>query len=436
LEDQRKIAPRRHQKHEEKQGDNMNTWKISGFLTILMMLLLAACSILQPSPTPLAMDTKVDVGGRGLYIFCDGQGSPTVVFEGGRGGDSSYWLPVFQETIKYTSACIYDRANLGRSDPAPNPRSTQDYVDDLHNLLANAQIPGPYLLVGHSMGGMTVLLYAAQYPKEVGGIVLVDPTHPDQYGDRYAAIMPTESAGEAACLKEERKPREVKVMSGPESWDFEKSVDQVRAIQSLGDLPFTVISRGVTEIPWCPPAADAGMQLVWDLHKEYSMLSSDSKQVIAENSGHLVMMDRPDTIVQAIRERVDELRYAKNNEKQPEMTPNPTLAPNQTPYGSHDGEIGQMPMILCKAWGWAIDPDNPEMDVTVRVLSDGKEVASQVADKSRVDVDYCSDGTCGFDINLADLISPSQEHSILLQAQDIQTGAWITLDTPKIINCK
>jgi pimeloyl-ACP methyl ester carboxylesterase len=131
----------------------MNSRIMPGFLTILVLLTLAACSVLQPSPTPLVMDTKVDVGGRSLYIFCDGQGSPTVVFESGHGGDGSYWLPVFQETIKYTSACIYDRANLGRSDPALNPRSTQDYVDDLHNLLANAQIPGHYLLVGHSMGG-------------------------------------------------------------------------------------------------------------------------------------------------------------------------------------------------------------------------------------------------------------------------------------------
>ena len=119
------------------------------------------------------------------------------------------------------------------------------------------------------------------------------------------------------------------------------------------------------------------------------------------------------------------------------VTPNPTLAPNHTPYGAHDGEKGQVPMILCGARGWAIDPDNPEMDVTVRVLSDGKEIASQVADKNRGDVPlYCPDKTCGFDINLADLISPNQEHSILVQAKDIQTGDWITLDTPKIINCK
>ena len=143
------------------------------------MLMLAACSVLQPVPTPLVMDTKVDVGGRGLYIFCDGKGSPTVVFDSGYSLDSSHWATVFLETIKYTSACIYDRANLGRSDPASKPRTSQDMVADLHTLLTKAQIPGPYLLVGHSMGGFNVLIYANQYPAGYRGLVLVDPSHPD-----------------------------------------------------------------------------------------------------------------------------------------------------------------------------------------------------------------------------------------------------------------
>jgi pimeloyl-ACP methyl ester carboxylesterase len=416
------------------------------FVLVFGLALLSACSVLQPSPTPLVVDTKVDVGGRGLYIFCDGQGSPTVVFDSGFGGDGSYWETVFQETIQYTSACIYDRANLGRSDTAPNPRSTQDMVDDLHHLLVNAQIPGPYLLVGHSMGGMTVLLYASQYPKDVGGIVLVDPSIPDQDA-RFLAALPTESAGEAACLKEERKlfqEYQKEFSWGAESMDMIKSNDQVRAIQSLEDIPFTLISAGVTaELSCYPPAADAMHQIWLDLHKEYLKLSSDSKQVIVEDSDHFVMYDRPDTIIQAIRERVDEVRYAKKNKKQPQMyssavTPNPTAAPNHLPWGFHDGQEGQIHWINCQAEGWVNDPDDPEIDLNVRVLSDGVEVASQVANIYQEGLGgACPGGTCAFNINLSDLISHDQEHSILVQAQDLQTKAWITIFTsPKRINCK
>jgi hypothetical protein len=296
------------------------------------------------------------------------------------------------------------------------------------------------------MGGMTVLLYASQYPKDVGGIVLVDPSIPDQDA-RFLAALPTESAGEAACLKEERKmfqEYQKEFSWGAESMDMIKSNDQVRAIQSLGDLPLTVISCGVLEFPCYPPSADAYKQIWWSLHKEYLKLSSDSKQVIAENSAHFVMYDRPDTIIQAIRERVDELRYAKKNKKQPQMyssavTPNPTVAPNQLPWGFHDKAEWQVGMSGCEAEGWVIDKDDPEIDLTVRVLSDGKEVASQVANIYREDLQAsaCPYGTCAFNVNLSGLISHDQEHSILVQAKDLQTDAWITIfTTPKRINCK
>ena len=421
----------------------MNAWKISGFITILMMLMLAACSVLRPSPTPLVKDTKVDVGERGLYLFCDGKGSPTVVFDSGYGSDSSYWATVYLETIKYTSACIYDRANLGRSDPALKPRTSQDMVADLHTLLTKAQIPGPYLLVGHSMAGFNMLEYANQYPQDVAGLVLVDPSHPDQ-GDHLHAILPTESPTEAESLKNCRpNPTSVAWDSGqnePEGVHWTKSSEQVRAIKSLGDIPLTIITAGINGWPCSPATAELEHQDWLGLHQQYLKLSTNSKQLIAENANHIVMEGQPEIIVQAIRERVDEVRVPNKNKRQPEMTPNPTVAPNKLPVGYIDGEEGEVGLSNCKAWGWVIDRDNPEIDLTVRVLSDGKEVASQVANTYRdnlVQAGACPGGTCAFSINLYELISHDQEHSILVQAQDIQNGAWITLHwTPKIINCR
>jgi hypothetical protein len=168
-------------------------------------------------------------------------------------------------------------------------------------------------------------------------------------------------------------------------------------------------------------------------------LSTNSKQAIAENANHMVMYGQPDTIIQAIRERVFEVRYP--DKKQPAWTPNPTVAPNQLPLGAHDRAEGQVYISsMCEAWGWAADPDDRAVDLTVRVLSDGKEVATQVANGYREDVfqaEGCPGGTCAFQINLADVITHKEWHTIVVQAQDLQNGAWVNLFfTPKQLNCQ
>ncbi|PYX08862.1 MAG: hypothetical protein DMG85_09990 [Acidobacteria bacterium] len=110
-----------------------------------------------------------------------GRGSPTVVLESALGGSSLSWALVRSEVAKFTCACSYDRAGIGWSDADPMPRTAQRIVNELHTLLTNARTKGPYVLVGHSFGGLAVRLYAAQYPEEVVGMVLVDPTHPSQW---------------------------------------------------------------------------------------------------------------------------------------------------------------------------------------------------------------------------------------------------------------
>lgn len=134
------------------------------------------------SPSPAGL---FDVGGRRLYLACTGaaagNGGPTVVLEAGHGGDSTVWLGIQSAVAPGSRVCAYDRANTpgGTSDPAPLPRTAEDAVADLHALLAAAKVPGPYVLVGHSLGGLFVRLYAGRYPDEVAGLVLVDPSHED-----------------------------------------------------------------------------------------------------------------------------------------------------------------------------------------------------------------------------------------------------------------
>src|SRR5271166_2531576 len=135
----------------------------------------------QDSQHPFRIGRAVDIGGRSLNINCAGSGSPAVILESGGGGYGGYgWRKVQAEVAKFTTVCWYDRAGEGWSDPAPTARSSATIVHDLHELLQRAPVAGPYVLVGHSIGGEYVRIFTSKFPSEVAGVVLVDSTHPDQ----------------------------------------------------------------------------------------------------------------------------------------------------------------------------------------------------------------------------------------------------------------
>src|SRR5918995_1339702 len=127
----------------------------------------------------------VDVGGHSLHINCVGQGSPTVLLDAGSGGFSAQWVRVQRQVSDTTRVCAYDRAGMGWSEMGPDPRDARQITSELHTLLSKAGIEGPYVLVGHSFGGMYMQTYAARYPDEVAGVALVDSsTDPDQFSQR------------------------------------------------------------------------------------------------------------------------------------------------------------------------------------------------------------------------------------------------------------
>jgi pimeloyl-ACP methyl ester carboxylesterase len=165
---------------------------LCGILAILLGVVAVLGAQRTAPPAAVAEQSDfaglVDIGGRRLYLECRGQGSPTVVLESGYGNDSDGWsidspdVPqpqVLPGVARFTRVCAYDRPgtvglDLSRSDPVPQPRTAPAVVADLHALLQAAGVPGPYVLVGHSLGGMFVRLYAHTYPEEVVGLVLVD----------------------------------------------------------------------------------------------------------------------------------------------------------------------------------------------------------------------------------------------------------------------
>ena len=116
---------------------------------------------------------SVDIGGRSLNIYCSGEGSPTVILDSGGGNPGYAWAHIQPEIAKFTRACWYDRAGEGWSDPGPFPRTSAAIAKDLHELLQRAGVPPPYVLVGHSFGGLNARVYNGLYPNEVASMVLV-----------------------------------------------------------------------------------------------------------------------------------------------------------------------------------------------------------------------------------------------------------------------
>lgn len=256
----------------------------------------------------------VDVGGYRLDIACRGDGTPTVVLETGLGAPSEAWLPVQREVARFARVCRFDRAGRGDSDPAPTPRTCADMVADLRALLHNAGIPSPYILVGQSLGGMNARLYAHRHPDEVAGLVLVDGSHQDQFA-RIGEGLPVPQVGATDAHRGFyrfwaeggwRDPA-----NNPESVDFIESGEQLRAIDSLGDLPMAVLvsETFLMDGPTETEEARTRLQAWWqELQRDLAGLSTGSTYRVIKGSGHFIQHDRPDVVVEAIHEVVETVR--------------------------------------------------------------------------------------------------------------------------------
>ena len=297
-----------------------STGHVTRFISLVVFLLVACSAPTATAPPPAAAQSpsrlvpsptaqpvtngKVDVGGYSLYLRCEGTGSPTVILDSGLDSDSSAWGTVLPRIQSFTRVCAYERAGLGRSDSAPKtPRTSIDMVTDLHNLLNNAHIEGPYVLVGASIGGFNVRLYASEYPQDVVGMVLVDASHPDQL-TRFLAALPPESPDDSAELQELRRSFSEPIQSR-EGMDIEASAAEVRSTGPLGTIPLTVLTAGrasSTEI-------EILLDEVWlEMQKELAGLSSTSTHTVVPNTGHCIHCDEPEAVADAILDVVNATR--------------------------------------------------------------------------------------------------------------------------------
>jgi pimeloyl-ACP methyl ester carboxylesterase len=269
----------------------------------LALLLLAGCTgrapavVTEPPPAGAPADGLVDVGASSLHYHCVGKGSPVVVFDAGLGDDGSVWSRVQPEVGRFTRACVYDRAGRGRSTP-PRARTNREMARQLHVLLVEAGIAGPYVLVGHSMGGVNVRLFETQHREEVVGMVLVDAVSDDQ-PERYWSLFPPERMIELR--------RGMQRVGELDFEAFKAGIDDMRvSSRSLGDKPLVVMTRGREQPPpWASQELAARMLSRWqELQTDLVDLSTNSVYVIARSSGHYIQRDDPRLVVAAVRAAV------------------------------------------------------------------------------------------------------------------------------------
>ena len=301
-----------------------------GLLVIAGTLIAGRSPSTTSSPTsgnsdatpPASIARLVNIGvGRKMYLECRGSGSPTVVLISGKGNRADIWSTpnpekpgpvVFPEVARFTRVCAYDRPGTtgalasepSRSDPVPEPVTVADGVADLHALLIASKESGPFVLVGHSIGGLISRLYASTYPTDVAGLVLVDALSEDLY----------------KRLTPEQQAVFEKLNDLPEKYDNVRSFQQVRAAPSVRAMPVVVLTADRSPITRkdiaagrFPPEVTANFaDALWaaqvPAQDSLARLFPNAKHITNTNSSHYIQIDQPQLVIDSIREVVDAVR--------------------------------------------------------------------------------------------------------------------------------
>jgi pimeloyl-ACP methyl ester carboxylesterase len=331
-------------------------------LTVLFMFWSVVANAQQPNQSFPPPGKLIDIGGYRLHLNCTGKKGPTVVLIAGAGDFSFDWSLVQPNVARFARVCSYDRAGFAWSDPGPTPRTMKQEAFELHTMLKTAQVNGPYVLVGHSIGGLTARIYASEYPREVAGIVLIDSLHEDTtVGYQGKLVHLRELAKDAVPPVQTIKGSPPKPIAWADldqfganlklrppriSAPFDKlppAVQQMR-LWVLSQPPRAAASVGLNFLPEemrdlyearaKTPYQLGSLPLVVILQKEYlqppsgvdaeewrrlaepkqqqkiglTNLSRNSKLILAEKSGHHIQLDAPGVVVDAVRLVVESSR--------------------------------------------------------------------------------------------------------------------------------
>jgi pimeloyl-ACP methyl ester carboxylesterase len=260
----------------------------------------------------------IRVGGHSLHLLCKGSGQPTVVIEQGAGAPSPLWRPIQEQIAEFACACIYDRAGYLWSEAVHRPRSVRERAEELYVLLKNAEVPGPYLLVAHSYGGLIVREFALLYPSELAGLVLVDtPDEPvlcrpevQSFYARmrfFAKVMEVASRfGLPRLLRRIPALRQGLWFARPD--EYAAMADDLASLRNLNpappvpgqfkDVPLAILTHGQ---PFPGPFAVLENGWLASQHR-LAALSNRSTLTTAENSNHMIHLDQPDLVIGAVRQ--------------------------------------------------------------------------------------------------------------------------------------
>jgi pimeloyl-ACP methyl ester carboxylesterase len=332
---------------------------LRGSALLLAIATLSASGFAQSdsAPPPPPPGKLVDLGGYKLHLNCTGSGSPMVVLSAGAGDFSTDWALVQPKVAAFTRVCSYDRSGAAWSDLGPKPRTIYQEVFDLERLLRAAGERGPYIVVGQSLGGMVARLFAARYPRQTGGVVLVDAYSEDAQLDLNGklvrlrliakdrpipaprSVVTPDDAMTTTELKNAQdfikdvigKPKiqppfdklppdaqHARLWAAAQPKSFAQSDDYLAEISAkvyaesqrkahpLGDIPLIVLARSKSDYP-----PDVAAVLIAEHNAQqakFATLSTNGTEIIVPNAGHHIQLDAPDAVVDAIRRLVDRAR--------------------------------------------------------------------------------------------------------------------------------
>ncbi|MBP1766915.1 MAG: hypothetical protein H6P98_1030 [Candidatus Aminicenantes bacterium] len=271
------------------------------FLATTSWAHLTAKSHDQKNDGEKAVQTKIDIGGYALYVNMAGVGSPAVIFEAGGGNTSPIWARVQPEISKITRTFSYDRAGLGKSDKRSLSNTTLTQVQELHALLRKAEVKEPYIFVANSYGAFIAKLFAHIYPSEVAGVVYVDGTHEKLIGFLSNSLSPDQLDifKKMAASNPDGNYEEVSISA--------EQIKEAGKKDELRNKPIIVLTSDIEitarQFANTPLAPALSQWLNWQ--QDLAALSDKSRQYVIKGSGHIIHLDRPQVVINAIKKMIE-----------------------------------------------------------------------------------------------------------------------------------
>jgi pimeloyl-ACP methyl ester carboxylesterase len=277
-------------------------------VVLLVAGALLTCGARAASPPS---DSLLSVGSHRLQIHREGKGRPAVVIDAGLGDQLDKLKPLQERLARVTQVITYNRAGYGQSEPGPLPRDGAHEAEELRTLLHRAHVPGPYVLVGHSLGAMNVLIFASKYPRDVAGLILLDPpplgfalgkAYPDLWGMAERMTAEWQAIADSTAKSVDPRDRTQSAffrMIASEHREMRASARLVDGITTFGDLPLVVMASGKPN-PAFGPIADEFQRYWIEQSRALAARSTKGAFVLAEQSSHFLYLDVPELVEKSV----------------------------------------------------------------------------------------------------------------------------------------